>query len=221
MSVSLTSVGKSFHHPFKTRRFIRDLVFKKKPIKKSVFRNLNLTIETGKKVLITGPNGCGKTTLLKMIAGLTYCDEGTISLCGNLPYDQMRKNVGCMLSTHLLYNGLTGYENLELNAYLFGCKDIEKRIEEEAVRWGAESFLDQKVKTYSNGMKAALAIARANIHNPAILLLDEPTAFLDNRGIERLMEFLTTTSQTVLITSQQPERLLNSVDRVLPLEEIL
>ncbi len=167
--------------------------------------------------MIVGPNGAGKTTLLKLVAGLLTPNEGEIHIGEDLSPRLLRKSLGIMLSTHLLYESLTGYQNLNYSANLFECEDIHKRIIHSATKWGIASYLELTVRSYSNGMRALLSIARANLHDPALLLLDEPTAFLDEIATARLMDFLKKSTQTVILTTQQPEKLKAIMNRVITL----
>lgn len=122
-----------------------------------------------------------------------------------------------MLSTQLLYEGLTGYQNLEYSAHLYRIPKPHLRIMATIQHWGLSSFIREEVASYSNGMRALLALARCTLHSPPLLLLDEPTAYLDTHGIDRLRTFLQSSTGTVLITTQQPNTLKDIVDRVLML----
>lgn len=217
-SVVVRSVTKSFAIGGKPRSLFGHMLSNSTRERRYLFRDLSFTAEPGEKVLIVGRNGSGKTTLLRMTAGLIPWDRGEILLGERPPQHFDRKQLGLMISTTLLYAGLTGYENLNFSARLYKCPDPEEMISIQAKRWGLENYLDQVVQSYSNGMKVALALARATIHQPKVLLLDEPTAFLDSTGIERLIQYLKWSTQTVLITSQQPNLFDKTISKTVRLQ---
>ncbi len=169
-----------------------------------VFENFDLEIEPGEKVLLEGPNGCGKTTLLKMISGLILKDSGEVTF-GNLRPQEFRHQVGLMLSFEMLYLSLSSWENLEFSGRLFRLPDLETTIKEAAAYWKFERHLDTIAQSLSYGLRARVCAARATLHKPKLLLLDEPTVTLDREGSEILINYLKSTEATVLIATHQPE----------------
>lgn len=217
LAITLESVSKSFFSAKAPRGLFTALLHKSECSTKAVLSGFSLSVDAGQKVLVVGPNGSGKTTLLKIIAGLLAVDSGRLLFGAQKAGKWRRRDFGLMLSNCLLYDGMTGYQNLEYTAHLYGCKNIQSRISRAAELWGIDPFLDLSVGAYSNGMKTSLALARAMIPNPPLLLLDEPTSFLDSEGIGRLREFLRTSPHTVILTSQQPELLETRIDRIVSL----
>ncbi len=180
-----------------------------------VLTNFDYEIASSEKILVLGANGVGKTTLFKLIAGISLPDSGYL-LWNERPWDQSaRKNLGVMFSLDLLYGGLTGRQNLTYTAHLYAVSDPRAAVEAACTQWALHDFIDQTVSTYSNGMKARLAIARATLHQPSLVLLDEPTAFLDTRGVICLTNYLRQSNATVLVATQQASVIEDCFDREL------
>jgi len=158
------------------RRSFRDLV---------AVEDLTLEVAPGQVTILLGPNGAGKTTVVRLVTGALTPDRGTISVFGRDPSGpeggEVRSRTGVVPAKPALYDRLSGARNLRYAAELFGVADDEigDRIREAARRFGIDHALDQRVGGYSTGMKARLALARAVLHDPDLLLLDEPTAGLD------------------------------------------
>lgn len=149
-----------------------------------VLRGIDLTVEDGQFVALLGPNGSGKTTLLRMLAGLSKATAGSISIGGwSIPDEIMavRKQLGIVSHLPLLYDALTAEENLTFFARLYDIPSDEQsdRVHTMLERVGLAKRAKDVVQTFSRGMQQRLAIARALIHDPAILLLDEPFTGLD------------------------------------------
>jgi len=203
LGVTLSSVSRSFDIENPERNLFKRLVQRHIVGQKLVFRDVNLEIRPGERLCLVGPNGSGKTTLLKLIAGLIPPDSGEILVGGTTAYD--RGAVGLMLSIEMLYPALTAYQVLEHTAHLYHSAEPHADIERVSRLWGLEKFLDVRAGLCSNGMKARLALARATLPRPELLLLDEPTVFLDKEGVERLVQFLKVCPATVVLTTHQPE----------------
>lgn len=167
----------------------------KKQIVKA-FDYLSLTIPEGHVVGLIGENGAGKTTLLRMLCTLIAPDEGKITLDGNDIYthkEQVRKRMGVLFGSETgLYSRLTARENLEYFGSLYGMTshEIKNQIEMLAKRFGMRKYLDRKVEGFSKGMMQKVAIARTLIHNPDIVLFDEPTTGLDITSSNIFREFI-------------------------------
>jgi ABC-type multidrug transport system ATPase subunit len=136
---------------------------------REIFRDVSLSVRPGEIVSLIGPNGAGKTTLLRMLAGLLKPGSGSVTRHGTL---------GMVSHASMLYDALTARENLEFFARLGGRPDAQ-RVQKVVERLDLARWLDQRVGTYSQGMRQRLAIARAILHEPKIILLDEPTSGLD------------------------------------------
>jgi len=216
VSVILKGVEKSFEVPVERNVYARFLL-KPKKLSKNVLSNLSFDFFPGERVLLLGPNGRGKTTLLKIIAGFSQCSGGEVYVDGVPIRDYPSQHIGFMLGTQLLYSALTGYENLEYSAHLSGLTDIESSIESAINRWELREFIDFPTSMYSNGMKVRLALARATLALPTLICLDEPTAHLDEKGIDALRRYLRFAEATVFIASQGADSLGGLVDRVVPL----
>ncbi len=186
----------------------------------AVLRGLNLSIRRGEVVSIFGPNGAGKTTLLRILANLTLPDAGTIRVYGHDTADSpefVRAITGVVLHHPLLYGDLTVRENLLFVARMFRIPDAERRVEWTAERMQMQSRLDDRVRTLSHGLQKRAAIARALLHSPKLLLLDEPEAGLDQRALALLDGVLSefrSAGGTAVITTHALERGLAVSDRI-------
>lgn len=141
---------------------------------------------------LIGPNGAGKTTLIKMITGLAKITSGSIYICGksiSSSFERAIRNVGGIIENPELYPYMSGMENLKYFASLY--PDITKeKINEVVSLVGMEKRIYDKVKTYSLGMRQRVGIAQALLHDPKLLILDEPTNGLDPNGIKDMRNFL-------------------------------
>lgn len=160
-------------------------IFKSKKETIHAAKSISFEVHKGEVVGLLGENGAGKTTLLRMIATLLEPTEGKISVAG---YDttkqpmEVKKRIGVLFGGETgLYERLTAKENLEYFAMLYGMSKHETkvRIESLAVKFGMKEYLHRRVGTFSKGMKQKVAIARTLIHNPEVILFDEPTTGLD------------------------------------------
>lgn len=143
--------------------------------------------------MVCGPNGAGKSTLLKIIAGLTPPSYGDITFDGRTAAiwgPRLRAAFGVLLHESLLYDELTVLENLVFAARLYGVADATDRAREMVRRMGLSLVAGEPARRLSRGMSQRLSLGRALIHEPSVLLLDEPYAGLDARWTEQLTELL-------------------------------
>lgn len=160
-----------------------------------VLRKLDLNIERGEFLALLGPNGSGKSTLLRLLCGLTRATSGVIRVGGwELPDEihAVRAQIGLVSHKSLLYENLTARENLEFFARLYNLPPAmtESRIKELLAQVGLTKRSLSLVRTFSRGMLQRLSIARALLHNPEILLFDEPYTGLDQDASQVLDELL-------------------------------
>ena len=192
-------------------------------------KQVSFQIEPGEWVLLVGPNGAGKTTLLKILATLVLPNQGDFSIFGCKPFRQekeIRRKIGLVSrEDRSFYWPLTGRQNLNFFGGLFGlsAREIRYKVEEYKEVLGF-SFLDQRVKEYSSGMRQRLALVRALLHDPDLLLLDEPTQGLDVKTREHFLEFLKMEwiqkrGKTILMVTHQPEEVKKFGQRFFALQQ--
>jgi heme exporter protein A len=153
---------------------------------KLILRGIDLSIHKGETVAILGPNGAGKSTLLKVLAGLIKPTSGFVQINGlDLKKNQLeiKKILGYLPHSSLLYDHYSPLENLIFYGNLYGVKNTEKKAIELVKEVGLSFFLNEPVKNFSRGMIQRIAIARAIVHEPEVLLLDEPHTGLDQGAI--------------------------------------
>jgi len=154
-------------------------------------KDISLNIEPGACLALLGRNGAGKTTLLRILAGLSKSAKGKITILGGDARDPAtRKRVGVLGHGIGVYEELSAFENLRLFARLYDLSDPRKTAMEWLERTGLERVRDGLVREFSRGMRQRLAVARAFLHNPSLLLLDEPFTALDDRAIAVLQSLL-------------------------------
>ena len=179
--------------------------------------DLTLEIEKGQFAALFGPNGAGKTTLLKLVAGLLKPTSGTISLRFN-GSGAGRRNVGYVSHQSLLYQEMTGMENLLFYSRLYGVARPRERSRRVLERMGLAGAGEQLVREYSRGMKQRLTLGRALLHEPTLLLLDEPYVGLDQQGnrlLTSILRSLRDGAHTVLLVTHNLTEGLELCDRVL------
>ena len=151
--------------------------------KVEALRGVSLSVDRGEIVSLLGPNGAGKTTLLKIIVGVLAPDDGEVLVDGRDVWasPEVKATIGYLPQENILYKSLNAYENLLFYALLYGLprKKARERIEELIARLDMRNYARRLVRTYSGGMKKRLSIAATIIHDPTLLILDEPTTGLD------------------------------------------
>jgi ABC-type multidrug transport system ATPase subunit len=170
---------------------------------KRVLRGLELDVERGGFVLVTGPNGSGKTTLLRLVAGLAA------PTAGELEVGVHRGRIGFLAHEPLVYRELTALENLDLFGRLYRVSERRERIGMLLERFGLWGVRGERVGSFSRGMLQRLALCRTLLHEPELLLLDEPFNALDEDGaalLERELDELRA-ERTFLVATHDPGRL--------------
>ncbi len=187
LSLDVRSVGKTFGR----RQILSDVTF---------------TLKTGEFLLIVGPNGAGKTTLLKILATLLVPGSGDALVAGysvKTHPTKVRERIGFISHSHLLYRDLTTYENLKFYGEMYGVEELDKRIDELLDRVELNHRRYDTVRNFSRGMFQRLAIARALLHNPEIMFLDEPHTGLDPHAVDILdgiMRDMAKTTTFIMVT---------------------
>ncbi|MDP7977148.1 ABC transporter ATP-binding protein [Bacillus sp. WLY-B-L8] len=158
-----------------------------------IIRGLSFEVQEGEVYGFLGPNGSGKTTTIRMMTGLISVTEGDITICGHSIRNDREKaleNIGAIVENPELYEYMTGMQNLKHFANMAVTPIRKERIAEIVKLVELEHAIHKKVKIYSLGMKQRLGIAQALLHNPKILILDEPTNGLDPAGIRQIRDYL-------------------------------
>ena len=172
-----------------------------------VLWDLDMSLGWGEFLALFGANGSGKTTLLRTLAGQARPDEGTVRIAG---YDlrrrpaAARRQVGVVAHSGYLYDDLTCRENLVFYGRLYTVNNLAERVAEALDRVGLSRRADRRVRSLSHGMQKRLAIARAILHRPSVLLLDEPESGLDRQSVSALADLLrewTAEGRSVVMTT--------------------
>jgi heme exporter protein A len=170
---------------------------------KRVLRGIDLDVAAGGFAVVTGPNGSGKTTLLRLCAGLALPSEGELTVA------VQRAQIGYLGHDPLVYRELTALENLDLYGRLYHLPERRERIGMVLERFGLWEARHERVAAYSRGMTQRLALCRVLLHEPALLVLDEPYSALDEQGAELLDAQLRELrrERTFLVSTHDPARL--------------
>jgi len=179
---------------------------------KSILRGVDFEVQPGEFVALLGPNGAGKTTFLRILASLSRPSLGEVHVAGyRLPKEaaQVRARLGVVSHLPLLYGDLSAEENLRFYARMYGIANDAARITEVLEMVGLENRRQDLVRTFSRGMQQRLAIGRAVLHDPEVMLFDEPYTGLDQDASSMLDEVLKTVAaqgRTVVMTSHDLAR---------------
>jgi ABC-2 type transport system ATP-binding protein len=187
---------------------------------KTIVRGVSFTLSAGEVFGFLGPNGAGKTTTIRMLVGLIRPTSGTVRIMGHdiqSDFEAAMSHVGCIVETPDLYRFMTGRENLEHFARMLGPVDPDE-VERLASMVALSHRLDDRVRTYSLGMRQRLGIAQALLGSPRILILDEPANGLDPAGIREMRQLLRSLAQErgmcVLVSSHLLAEVQLMCDRV-------
>ena len=179
---------------------------------KTILRGLDFSVEPGEFVALLGPNGAGKTTFLRILASLSRPSMGEVMIAGyKIPNEtaQVRARLGVVSHLPLLYPDLTAEENLQFYARMYGITNYHSRITEVLEMVGLENRRKDLVGAFSRGMQQRLAIGRAILHDPEVVLFDEPYTGLDQDASEMLDDVLRSVAakgRTVVMTSHDLAR---------------
>lgn len=183
-------------------------------------RGITLSIPQGSCLCIFGPNGAGKTTFIRILSTLSRPDSGQVKVAGidirEAP-QVIRRRLGVISHTTYLYDELTADENLRFYAKLYDVSNVSSRIKQALREVGLFERRHDRVRTYSRGMQQRLSIARAMLHDPDILYLDEPYTGLDQHAAKMLTEWLSrlrSERRTILLVTHDIEHGLAISDRV-------
>ena len=184
-------------------------------------RSVSFQVSQGEIVALVGPNGAGKTTMLRIIATLGRPDEGSIHI-GKIPLAQhanaARSSIGFVGHQTFMYDDLTAEENLTFYARLYDIANIPERVRQVAQRVGIEHRLPDVTRTLSRGLQQRLTLARMLLHQPAVLLLDEPYTGLDKVAADMLDQIMVDAKKEgrgILFSTHDLERGLAVCDRAL------
>jgi len=170
-------------------------------------RDIRLEAAAGTCLALIGRNGAGKTTLLRILAGFSRPGRGHVRICGAAPRDTAtRRRIGFIGHGIAVYDELSAIENLTLFARLYGLKEPRKAATEWLERTGLDRVAGGLVREFSRGMRQRLAVARAFLHEPSVLLLDEPFTALDDRAIavlQRLLREALAEGKTIVMSTHQ------------------
>jgi heme exporter protein A len=168
-----------------------------------IIRDLDLAVGRGDFLLLTGPNGSGKTTLLRLIAGLL------VPTAGELEVEVPRERIGFLGHEPLVYRELTAIENLDLYGRLYRVRERRERVGMLLERFGLWEARNQRADSFSRGMLQRLALCRTLLHDPELLVLDEPFSALDEEGVALLDRELgdLRPHATFVVSTHDPARL--------------
>ncbi len=173
----------------------------------AALRDVALRVVPGSTVALLGRNGAGKTTLLRIIAGLSKPSQGSVNIFGSdVRGEAARRRIGVLGHGISLYDELSAIENLTLYASLYGLDNPKKKAVEWLERTGLDRVRDGLVREFSRGMRQRLAVARAFIHDPEVLLFDEPFTALDDRAIavlQKLLDDAHAEGRTIVMSTHQ------------------
>ena len=185
---------------------------------------VSFPLKKGEKLIVLGPNGAGKSTLLRLISGILKPDKGFIKVLGSNTIEnpkEMRMKISFVGENYSLYDNLSVMENLIFFGRLYGLdkEEIEEKVEYNLERLNAANYKYTKVGQLSRGTKQKIAICRALLNNPEVMLLDEPTAFLDPKASKEVHEIINSSKATIVYATQRLEEIHKIDGKVLILKK--
>ena len=209
----------------KKKPVLEVLGLKKRIGLKTIVEDISFDMHEGEIIGLLGPNGSGKTTIMRMLVGLTKTTKGEV-YCFEKPLGlgkvKMLKEVGAMIETPEFYNYMSGWSNLKQMARVCGKKVSRVRMKELVEFVGLSQVIRKKVKTYSLGMRQRLGLAQALLNDPKILILDEPVNGLDPQGVQDFrnkLKEIAATGVSILISSHLLDEIEKVSDRVIVIEK--
>lgn len=193
--------------------------------RRKVLKSADLQINRGECIVLTGENGVGKSTLIKILSGTLKADASdSLIICGKVFSDNpgQKRKIGLISHQPMLYNDLSAFENLLFFAEIYAVPQAQDRINSLLQRMGLELRKDDPVRTYSRGMQQRTSICRALLHDPELLLMDEPFTGLDEKSIRILEEIIgeaKNSQKAILVTTHTPAAMTNLATRFLKLEK--
>jgi heme exporter protein A len=190
---------------------------------KRIIHPISFKVTRGEFVTVLGPNGAGKSTLFKLLSLATQPSKGKIFINGSKATtlsSNLRKEIGVISHHTFLYDNLSALENLKFYGQAYQVCDLDKRIKEVLRFVGLQLYIHDPVRTYSRGMQQRLSIARAILHNPSILFLDEPYTGLDQHAIQILnsvLQSLNKDNRTIFMITHNYEEALTLSNRLIVL----
>ncbi len=186
---------------------------------RAVLKGISFIVEKGDIFGYLGPNGAGKTTTIRILLGLLKADSGMLNILGHdINQSDTRMKIGFLLDTDGLYDNMSAIENLKLYARIYGLSDFSERIANLMQMVGLSDRVKDNVSTYSRGMRQRLALARAMVHDPEVLILDEPTAGVDPSGQIKMRQILLDIShkenKTIFLSSHNLDEVQRICNRI-------
>src|SRR4030042_434340 len=186
---------------------------------REILKGISFNVEMGDIFGYLGPNGAGKTTTIRILLGLFQADSGKLEILGqDIKLSETRKKIGFVLDADGLYDNMTAEENMEYYARIYGLFKANKRIRELLNMVELGNRAKDRVNTFSKGMRQRLALARAMVHNPEVLVLDEPTSGVDPSGqieIRQIMiDMVHKKNKTVFLSSHNLDEVQRICNRI-------
>ncbi|MBI4395375.1 MAG: ABC transporter ATP-binding protein [Candidatus Omnitrophica bacterium] len=200
--ISIRNLTKVYYD-YGPKRSIRTFFFPERE-RIVALEHVSLEVKAGEIYALLGPNGAGKTTLIKILCGLLKPSSGEVLIDGNHVFGAQRM-IGLVLGDSMVYNLMTGRDNLDYLGHLYRMSDTQKRIRELTGFLEIGEWLDRYVSEYSLGMRLKLCLARALMHDPPVLLLDEPTLGLDPRYALYIRDKIKELGKTIILTTHYME----------------
>ncbi len=186
---------------------------------REILKEISFAVEKGDIFGYLGPNGAGKTTTIRILLGLLQADSGKIEILGqDINMSETRKRIGFILDVDGLYDNMTAGENLIFYSRIYGMSEAGERIAKLIKMVGLANRISDRVSTYSRGMRQRLALARAMLHDPDVLILDEPTSGVDPSGQIEIRQIMLNIahdeSKTIFLSSHNLDEVQRICNRI-------